>query len=119
MALKDKKHFVATSKPQVYASKIITHFKLDRFFEKVYGSKLDGARSNKADLIRFILDRESIAQNDVFMIGDRKHDVIGARSVGIPAIGVTWEYGSSRELKDAGADHIFDSPAELLLFLAQ
>lgn len=119
MILKDRKNFVATSKPQVYASQIINHFKLDPFFLSVYGSELDGTRSDKGDLIQFILETEKISRNDVVMIGDRKYDILGAKKAGIAAIGVSWGYGSEEELKNSGAEYIFSAPADLQLFLAQ
>ncbi|MES2659240.1 MAG: HAD hydrolase-like protein [Verrucomicrobiota bacterium] len=94
---------VATSKPEIYAKRIIDHFGLDKYFATVNGSELDGTRANKADLIAHILERENIALTDVVMVGDREHDTIGARKNGIPAIGVLWGYGTGAELMGSGA----------------
>ena len=94
---------VATSKAEVFAKQIIAHFSLNQYFVSVSGSDLDGTRANKADLIAHILDREKIAKPDVVMIGDREHDIIGAKKNGIPAIGVLWGYGTGAELMGAGA----------------
>ncbi len=94
---------VATSKAEVYAKRIIDHFGLDQYFASVNGSELDGTRANKADLIAYILEREQIGLTDVVMIGDREHDVIGAKQNGIPAIGVLWGYGTGAELMGSGA----------------
>ncbi|MEO5915704.1 MAG: HAD hydrolase-like protein [Luteolibacter sp.] len=94
---------VATSKAEVYAKRIIDHFALDKYLVTVNGSELDGTRANKAELISFILEREEIAKTDVVMIGDREHDIIGARKNGIPAIGVLWGYGTGAELMESGA----------------
>ena len=94
---------VATSKAEVYARRIITHFGLDKYFASVNGSELDGTRANKAILIAHILEREKIDLTDVAMIGDREHDMIGAKENGIPAIGVLWGYGTGAELMGSGA----------------
>ena len=115
--LKKHRHFVATSKPHVFATKILDHFGIERHFRRVYGSELDGTRANKAQLIAHILEQESLNARDSFMIGDRLHDILGAKENGVSAIGITWGYGSSEELQRAGADHIFNSPTELRLFL--
>lgn len=94
---------VATSKAEIYAKRIITHFDLDRFFISVNGSELDGTRANKAELIAHILEQQDIAPADAVMIGDREHDMIGAGKNGVPAIGALWGYGTGQELMDSGA----------------
>jgi phosphoglycolate phosphatase len=94
--------FVATSKPVVYAEKIIDHFNLSGFFRRIYGSELDGTRSAKSELIEYILAEESLTPAAALMIGDRKHDVIGAAKNAVPAIGVLWGFGSREELLQAG-----------------
>lgn len=76
--------FVATSKPTVYASRIIDHFNLGQYFKTVYGSELDGTRTDKARLISYILQKESIPASETVMIGDREHDIIGATANGLP-----------------------------------
>ena len=105
---------VATSKPKVFASKIIDHFNLDAYFDFVYGSELDGQLSDKADLIAFILAKEELDVADTLMIGDRLHDIDGARANDVRSIGVLWGYGSHDELSGAGADVICDSPSQLI-----
>lgn len=94
---------VATSKAEVYARRIITHFGMDAHFASVTGSELDGTRADKAELIAHILKREGIDPAQAVMIGDREHDMIGAAKNGIPAIGVLWGYGTGRELMESGA----------------
>lgn len=118
-SLTNRRNFVATSKPRLYASKIVEYFNLSQLFFKVYGSELDGTLSDKADLIKFILLSENIDSSDAFMIGDRKHDIIGAKAVGVKSIAVTWGYGDLQELEDAGADYIFNDPADLEKFLVR
>lgn len=105
--------FVATSKPRFYAEKIADHFQFARFFTQIFGSELSGERSNKGELIRFILDQKKPRPEDCVMIGDRLHDIRGAKAANIASIGVTWGYGSFQELKEAGADHICQSVDEL------
>ena len=110
--------FIATSKPHVFAERIVQHFGLAGFFEQVYGAELDGNRADKGELIHFAL--EAIASDrPTVMIGDRKHDIVGAQKNGITSIGVTYGYGGREELVQAGADHITDSPAQLSALLAE
>jgi phosphoglycolate phosphatase len=110
---KGKRMFVATSKPQVFAVRIIDHFKLDGFFEHVYGSELDGTRVDKRDLLPFIQQQEGFDSRDCVMIGDREHDVIGAKAIRAPTIGVRWGYGSDEELKAAGVHRLVDHPSDI------
>lgn len=107
--------YVATSKPVIYAERIVNHFHLRRYLKKVYGSELDGTRNDKADLISHIIEKESIALSDTVMIGDRKHDMIGAKANGISGIGVLWGYGTEQELVMSGAHTCISHPRELLL----
>lgn len=109
----DMRLFVATSKPHVYASRIIEHFGLSSFFEVVYGSELDNRNADKRDLLRHILDQERFDPLQAVMIGDREHDAIGARANGIASIGVTWGYGSREELLTAGVTDLVEQPGEL------
>ena len=105
--------FVATSKPAVFATEILQHFGLAQFFAGVYGSELDGTRANKAELIAYLLERERLDPRAAWMVGDREHDIIGARRNGVRAIGVLWGYGSRAELEAAGADLVIETPEEL------
>ena len=90
---KTKKQYLATSKPHLFASRIMNHFELSQYFQQVYGSELDGQRSDKTELIAYILQQEKISPDDVYMIGDRKHDIVGAKKNKVTSIGVTWGYG--------------------------
>jgi phosphoglycolate phosphatase len=105
--------FVATSKPHVFADRIIDHFGLRRHFERVFGSELDGTRVHKTDLLRYALDETSTDPARAIMIGDRKHDMIGAANNGIGTIGVLYGYGSRAELTEAGAHHLCATPSEI------
>lgn len=110
--------YVATSKPQIYAERIIEHFGLGRYFQAVYGSELVGTRSGKADLIGYVLESESLVARDTFMVGDRAPDVFGARVHGVRAIGALWGYGTREELVEAGASVLVDRPAMLAAVLS-
>jgi len=105
--------YVATSKPRIAADRIIEHFQMGQYFERVFGCELDGTRSKKTDLLAYAIDENPAAASRT-MIGDRKHDLIGAIANGIRPIGVSYGYGSIEELTEAGAVGIADSPAELL-----
>ncbi|MBD2168230.1 HAD family hydrolase [Calothrix membranacea FACHB-236] len=107
------KTFIATSKPYIYTIRIIEHFALSPLFDGIYGSELDGTRSVKGDLIGHILQRENLSPSTVFMVGDRKHDMIGAKHNQVAAIGVTYGYGTEEELKTHGADWIAHSPEDI------
>jgi phosphoglycolate phosphatase len=104
---------LATSKPLVYARRIIRHFGFDSWFKALYGSELDGQRTDKTQLLRYILEQERISACDCIMVGDREFDMFAAQAHGMGAIGALWGYGSSVELLQAGADMLASSPAEL------
>ena len=109
---------LATSKPEVFAKRILEHFCLAEYFDFICGATLDSSRSEKADVIRYALASCSITElSDVIMVGDRLHDVIGARECGIDCIGVLYGYGSHEELATAGAAHIVSTADELLELL--
>ncbi|HEY1944363.1 MAG TPA: HAD hydrolase-like protein [Roseiarcus sp.] len=106
--------FVATSKLEAYARPILEHFGLAGYFEAIYGSQKDGSRAVKSELLAYLIERERIAASDgAVMIGDRKHDALGARAVGIGSIGVLWGYGDVVELTAAGADPLIESPERI------
>jgi phosphoglycolate phosphatase len=105
---------VATSKPTVFARRIIEHFGLGGYFHTVDGSELDGTRTEKTDLIAHILERESIRPEEAVMIGDRAYDMVGARHNGVSGLGVLWGYGTLEELTAAGAAACVASPRELV-----
>ena len=105
--------FVATSKPRVYAERIVRHFALDAHFEAVHGCELDGTREDKRDLLAHLLPHHGLASPRTVMIGDRGVDMRAARHHGAFALGVTWGYGSREELREAGAHALCDSPGEL------
>ena len=113
LAQSPRRMFVATSKPHVFASRIIEHFGLAGYFEHVFGSELDGTRVHKADLLAYALAETGVDPSQALMIGDRSHDVAGAKANGVEAIGVTYGYGSPEELIEAGAADLCASPGAI------
>ncbi len=106
--------FVATSKPTVYAVPILEHFGLSKYFDEIYGSELDGTRSDKSELLAWLQGKESLDPSTTTMVGDRRHDVIGGRDNGMATVGVLYGYGTKQEFLDAGADSFCSSPDEVL-----
>ena len=106
--------FVATSKREEDAKRIVAHFGIDGFFDGVYGAQSDGRRAEKDQVLAAAIAGERLqAAQRIVMIGDRRYDALGARAVGIPAIGALWGYGDRAELTEAGADPIIASPREI------
>ena len=114
--LKDngKKLILATSKPQPFTDRIMEYFDLAKYFEFIAGSNMDGTRSKKAEVIAYALESCGITgKSNVVMVGDREHDIIGAKTVGIDSIGVEYGYGDYDEFSDAGATYIVKTVEEL------
>jgi phosphoglycolate phosphatase len=111
--------FVATSKPTIYAKRIVSRFNLDGYFTDTYGAELDARFDDKADLLAHLLAAEGVTQQDAVMIGDRSADVLAAKANGIRSVGVLWGYGSDDELAEAGADLLCATPSELMDCLAR
>lgn len=110
--------FVATSKPEVFARRILEHFGLTGFFEGIAGADLEESRCRKGDVIRYLLEREGLggegdAARACVMVGDREHDVLGARENGMDCVGVLFGYGSREELEAAGARAVAATVEEL------
>ncbi len=110
---------VATGKPEPFAVTILEHFDLSRFFSHVYGSSLVGENTDKADLIARILRERAYRPEDCLMIGDRKHDILGAHKNGVKALGVLWGFGSRKEIEDAGADAVVEHIGDLFSAVVQ
>ncbi len=104
---------VATSKPTRFARQILEHFKLDHLFDEIIGSNLDNTRTDKKDIIAFALDQLNRNNKESLMVGDRKHDIIGAVAHKMESVGVLYGYGSREELEGAGADWIAGDVSEL------
>ena len=110
---------VATSKMAEYAERIVRHFGLSPYFAGVYGAEPGGLFDDKADLLAHVVRREQLTPERTVMIGDRVFDVVAARANGLPAIGALWGYGSERELREAGAARLCETPEALPSVVAQ
>ncbi len=109
-----KKLVVATSKPEDFSVRIIEHFGLSQYFENVCGSLRDETRTKKDEVIAYAIERNGITdKSKILMIGDRKHDILGAKKVGIKSCGVLFGYGNREELETAGADFIAENVSQL------
>lgn len=109
---------LATSKPEVYAKQIMDHFQLSAYFDVIAGSELGGRNEDKADVIAKVIQYfNDTDPAHYLMIGDRKHDAIGAKTHGIPCLGVTYGYGTKEELSEVGCIQIINHHQQLLSLL--
>lgn len=113
-----KKIVLATSKPEEFAVRILKHFDLFEYFDFVGGALMDGVRNKKGEVIRYVLESAGITDlSTTVMIGDREHDIIGAKENGLDSIGVLFGYGSREELTEAGATYIAETVWDIVRFL--
>lgn len=111
--------YVCTSKPVVFARKILEHFHLDSYFKGIYGSELDGTRNAKKDVIAYCLQQEGLDACDCIMVGDRKHDIIGAHDNQMKCIGVLYGFGGKEEFNEYHCDYIVSCIDELKHIIEQ
>ena len=105
---------LATSKPTIFAEEILKYFEIHHYFDCIVGSNLDGTRSSKTEIIQYILNTyKGHDSSEFIMIGDRKHDIIGANNSGIDSVGVIYGYGSLEEVKSSKPTYIADSVEQL------
>ena len=112
-----RKIILATSKPEEFAVRILEHFGLAEYFDVVAGASMDEKRNKKGDVIKYALEKGGLTAENAVMIGDREHDVYGARENGIDTIGVLYGYGSKDELEKAGAVHIAETVGDIFALL--
>ena len=111
-------HYLPTLAQRIgLAESILAHFALDEFFTTVVGSRLDGSRTGKADILADALAQLDRPAVGAVMVGDRRHDVAGARAVGMPCLGALWGYGTAEELSESGADVLVGTPRDLVPLL--
>lgn len=110
---------LATSKPTVFAARVLDLFGLSGHFLGIHGSHLDGRLTNKGELVGHILRTRALDPRNVMMVGDRRHDVEAGRLNGTATAAVTYGYGSIEELGEARPDHLFGSPGELARFFEE
>ncbi len=104
---------LATGKPEPYANRIIEHYNLSSYFDLIGGSDFEETRPDKTSVIRYVLEKTGVPKDKVVMVGDRYHDIDGAKANGIRSIGILYGYGERYELEKAGADLICPSVADL------
>lgn len=104
---------MATSKPEVFAKRIADKFGLTEYFDFIGGSLLDNSRTDKGEVIEYVLGSLNAARENTVMVGDRFHDIAGAKKRSVLSIGVLYGFGSREELEKAGADYIAATPQEL------
>jgi phosphoglycolate phosphatase len=97
--LKEKGYnlFVATSKPTVFANEILKGHNLDVLFTEVVGCNLDNSRSDKTEIIEYIVQKYKLDTDNTVMIGDTKYDIIGAKNHNIKSIGVSYGHGDFKK----------------------
>lgn len=113
LAAAGMKLYVATSKPSPIAQMVLEHFDLARRFRFIGSDTADHQRPDKAAVIEYVLGRTGTGRERTVMIGDRRHDIIGARATGIDSIGVLYGYGTREELEQHGATHIVATVEQL------
>lgn len=115
LKINDKILGVASSKPEIYVNQILEYFEIDQYFEAIVGSEMDGRRTDKSEVIEEALHRLHMEKerDKVLMVGDREHDVTGAKACGIQCIGVAYGYGTREELQKAGAVYIAETVDDL------
>ncbi|MBR2868704.1 MAG: HAD family hydrolase [Clostridia bacterium] len=110
-----KEIILATSKPEPFAREILRHFGLDKYFLFIAGSNFDGTRTAKAEVIEYALESAGVSDKTAaVMVGDRKHDIIGAQKTGLDSIGVLYGYGSKEEISGADATHIAETVEDIV-----
>ncbi len=106
---------LATSKPQPFAEIVLKQYDLLKYFDFIIGATFDGSLNYKSDVIRVAIEKSGIAdKSQAIMIGDRHHDIEGAKENNIASLGVLYGYGDLAEHKNAGADYIAESPQDIL-----
>ena len=105
--------YLATSKREIFASRILEHLGFAAYFDGIHGSVPSGELDHKPELLAHILSKHGLSPSHSLMVGDRRYDISGAHAVGMRGLGVLWGYGSRDELETAGADQLVDSPADL------
>lgn len=109
---------VASSKPEYFVKKILAHFDLEKYFDEAVGSEMSGSRTNKTEVIEETLRRLHLENHreQVLMVGDKEHDVLGARKAGLECLAVSYGYGTMEELTAARPLQIAASADEVLDF---
>jgi phosphoglycolate phosphatase len=105
--------YLATSKRETFARRILEHLGFAPYFDGIHGSVPGGALDHKPELLAHIVSERGLSAARSVMVGDRRHDIAGAKAVRMPSLGVLWGFGSREELETAGADRLVESPEDL------
>jgi phosphoglycolate phosphatase len=109
--------YLATSKPEIFAHKILQHFEINTYFDFAGGSALDDSRPTKTSVIQYVMEKAKLTNpQECLMIGDRKHDLIGARETAMDAVGVLYGYGSQAELEQESPTYLIQTVPDLIEF---
>lgn len=114
----DKIMVVATSKPEHFSRRIVEYFDLGKYFAFVAGASVGPERASKSSVIEYAIKSAGIEKSYALMIGDRNHDIFGAKECGLKSMGVLYGYGDRTELSEAGADYIAATPAQVVEIIA-
>jgi len=96
----NKNVILATSKPTIFATEVLKHFDIEKYFNDIVGSNLDGTLVEKDEIIKYIIEKNNLNEKETIMLGDRKYDIIGAHKNNIHSIAVMYGYGSKDELEE-------------------
>lgn len=115
IAASGKKNYLATSKPEVFARKLMDHFGLSQYIEFIGGSDIEETRVQKWDIINYVIESCKLGnkKDQMILIGDRKFDILGAKKCGIQAVGILWGFGSKQEFRENGAELICETPFDV------
>ena len=109
-----KKVFLATSKPEIMAKQILEYLKIEQHFDFIGGSEYDGGRHDKIDVLNYVIEENHLDISRSVMVGDRYHDIEGAKAFGMKSIGVLYGFGGREELEASGADYIVENADQIL-----
>lgn len=110
--------FVVTTKPAVYAKRIIDHYSLTAWFSGIFGTELDGRFDDKAELVAFVLSQKKLNSAETVMVGDKAVDIAAGKMNKTKTVGVTYGYGSKGEIINAAPDYFCNSPAEIRMLIS-
>ncbi len=105
--------YIASSKPEEFVRKIMIEHGLDNLFSYMAGATIDGSRDTKEQVLDYLIKGQNLDKSDCIMVGDRKHDIVGAHFFGIKCIAVLYGFGNLQEFNEYGADFIVNTPKEI------
>lgn len=109
---------VATSKGEQFALQVLDHFDIRKYFFDVAGATMDESRSDKAEIIAYLLEKHHVQRDTAVMIGDRKYDIAGAKKNGLDSIAVGYGHGSGEEFREAGPTYFCKDMEALMAFFS-